>query len=141
MLPEYSVLCGLITFEIWTHLSLYFCVVVYKKGICQSNTLSRSGRTSHRTYPVSVSPRSQRCKQTPVSTSQASIMGVRFFPLAVFPTISQTYAAEALAISMEAPMGNARDSAEELRLRRKWDNAKVRARRLPSDLPPTSLSD
>ena len=26
MLPGYSVLDGLITFEIWTHLSLYFCV-------------------------------------------------------------------------------------------------------------------
>ena len=40
-------------------------------------------------------------------------MGVRFFPLAVFPTISQTLAAEALAISVKAPMGNARDAAEE----------------------------
>ena len=37
-----------------------------------------SGRWSHRTYPVSVSPRSQRCKQTPVSTSQAQIMGRSF---------------------------------------------------------------
>ena len=61
------------------------------------------------------------------------IWGVRFFPLAVFPTISQTLAAESLAISMEALMGNARDAAEELRLRRKGENAKVRApRRRPS---------
>ena len=46
------------------------------------------------------------------------LCGVRFFPLAVFPTISQTSAAEALAISMEAPMANARDATEERRLRR-----------------------
>ena len=43
------------------------------------------------------------------------LWSVRFFPLAVFPTVSQTLAAEALAISMEAPMGNARDAAEERR--------------------------
>ena len=61
------------------------------------------------------------------------LMSVRFFSLAVFPTISQTLAAEALAISMEAPMGNARDAAEERRIRRKGENAKVRApRRRPS---------
>ena len=61
------------------------------------------------------------------------LWGVRFFPLTVFPTISQTLAAEALAISMKAPMGNAKDAAEERRLRRKGDNAKVRApRRRPS---------
>ena len=55
------------------------------------------------------------------------VCGVRFFPLTVFPTISHTLAAEALAISMEAPMGNAKDAAEERRLRRKGDDAKVRA--------------
>ena len=43
------------------------------------------------------------------------LWGVRFFPLAFFPTISQTMAAEALAISMELPMGKARDAAEERR--------------------------
>ena len=49
------------------------------------------------------------------------------------PTISQTLAAEALAISLEAPLGNAKDAAEERRPRRKGDNAKVRAlRRRPS---------
>ena len=64
---------------------------------------------------------------------------VRFFPLAVFPTISQTLAAEALAISMEAPMGNARDAAKERRLRRKRENAKVRVpRRRPSFSFPTT---
>ena len=60
---------------------------------------------------------------------------IRFFPLAlaIFPTISQTSAAEALAISMEASMGNARDVAEERRLRCKGENAMVRApRRRPS---------
>ena len=41
------------------------------------------------------------------------LWSVRFFPLAGFPTISQTLAAEALATSMEALMGNARDAAEE----------------------------
>ena len=56
------------------------------------------------------------------------LWGVRFFPLAVFPTISQTLAAEALAISMEDPMQ---------RMRRRtvgFDNAKVQAprRRPPS---------
>ena len=55
------------------------------------------------------------------------LWAVRFFPLAVFPTISQTSAAEAFAISIEAPMGNAKDAAEERRLRRRRDNAKVRA--------------
>ena len=61
------------------------------------------------------------------------LWGVRFFLQAVFPTISQTLAAEALAISMEAPMGNARNAAEERRLRRKGEKAKVRApRRRPS---------
>ena len=61
------------------------------------------------------------------------LWGVCFFPLAVFPTISQTLAAEALAKSMEAPMDNAKDAAEERRLRRKGDTAKVRApRRRPS---------
>ena len=40
VLPGYSVLGGLITFEIWTHLSLYFCVVsvrvwgLLKVGLC-----------------------------------------------------------------------------------------------------------
>ena len=57
------------------------------------------------------------------------LWGVRFFPLAVFPAISQTLAAEAVAVSMEAPMGNAKDAAEERRLRCKADNAKVRAPR------------
>ena len=80
-------------------------------------TLSRSGCTSHRTFLVPVSSWSQRCKQTPVSTSQAQeIWSVRFFSLAIFPTVSQTSAAKALAISMEAPLGNARDAAEERRL-------------------------
>ena len=61
------------------------------------------------------------------------LWGVRFFPSVIFPTISQTLAAEALAISMETPMGNARDAAEERRLRRKGDGARVRApRRRPS---------
>ena len=61
------------------------------------------------------------------------LWSVRFFPLAVFPTISQTLAAEALAISMEAPMGNARDAAEQRRIWRKGENVKVRApRRRPS---------
>ena len=70
---------------------------------------------------------SQRCKQTPVSTSQAQVMECSFLP---FPTISQTLA-EALAISMEAPVGNARDAAE--RTRRKGGDAKVRVpRRRPS---------
>ena len=60
-------------------------------------------------------------------------MGVSFFPLAIFPTISQTLAAEALAISMEAPVGNVRDAAEEWWMRRKGDRARVRApRRRPS---------
>ena len=60
------------------------------------------------------------------------LWSVRFFPLAVFPTISQTLAAEA-AISMEAPMGNAKDAAEERLLRRKGEKTKVRApRRRPS---------
>ena len=50
-----------------------------------------------------------------------------------FPPSLKTLAADALAISMEPPMGNARDAAEERRLRRKGENAKVRApRRRPS---------
>ena len=61
------------------------------------------------------------------------LRGARFFPLSVFPTVSRTLAAEALAMSMEAPLGNAKDAAEERRLRRKGDNAKVGAlRRRPS---------
>ena len=61
------------------------------------------------------------------------LWSVRFFPLVVFSTISQTSATEALAISMEAPMGNSKDAAEEHQLRRKGDNAKVQApRRRPS---------
>ena len=61
------------------------------------------------------------------------LWSVRFFTLAVFPSMSQTLAAEALATSMEAPMGNARDAAEERSIRRKGENAKVRApRRRPS---------
>ena len=68
-----------------------------------------------------------------VSTSQAQIMGCSFLSTGCLPTISQTLAAEAVAISMEAPMGNAKDAAEERRLRCKGDNAKVRApRRRPS---------
>ena len=39
---------------------------------------------------------------------RCKLWGVRFSPVAIFPTISQTSAAEALAISMEAPMGNER---------------------------------
>ena len=69
----------------------------------------------------------------PYRLLRRKLWNVRFFPLAVFPTISQTLSAEALAISMEAPMGNARDAAEERRLRRKGENAMVRApRRRPS---------
>ena len=65
------------------------------------------------------------------------LWSVRFFPLAVFPTISQTSAAEALAISMEAPMANTRDATEERRLRRIGENAKVPAlRRRPSSWRP-----
>ena len=53
------------------------------------------------------------------------LWGFRFFPLTVFPTISQTLASEALAISMKALMGNARDAAEERRLFLKGEKAKV----------------
>ena len=39
------------------------------------------------------------------------LWSVRFFPLEVFHAVSRALAAEALAISVEAPMGNARDAA------------------------------
>ena len=55
--------------------------VVCWQGICQSYTLSRSGCTSHRTFPVPVSSWSQRFKQTPVSTSQAQVMECPFLPI------------------------------------------------------------
>ena len=59
--------------------------VVSWQGICQSHTLSRSGCASHRTYPVSLSPRSEGCKPTPVSTSQAQIMGCSLLSIGRFP--------------------------------------------------------
>ena len=49
------------------------------------------------------------------------LWSIRVFPLAVFLTISQTLAAEALATTMEASMGNARDAAEERRIRRRGE--------------------
>ena len=155
MLPEYSVFGGLITFEIWTHLSLYFCVVsvqvwaLLKVGLCTDSsprkrcTLARHllvahtvqvwPHVSHNISGVCIAQVSKMQANPGIDFSGADDGSVRFFPLAVFPTISQTLAAEALAISREAPMGNARDAAEERRLRRKGENAKVRApRRRPS---------
>ena len=154
MLPGYSVLGGLITFEIWTHLSLYFSVVSVRVwgflevGLSTDSSPRKRCRLARhpliaRTVqiwphiPQNISgvciDRTQRCKQTWYRLLRRRLWGVRFFPSAVFPTISQTLAAEALAISIEAPMGNARDAAEERRLRRKGEKAKVRApRRRPS---------
>ena len=63
--PEGGIVCGLVSKE----------GQLFWEGISKSDTLSISGRTSHRTYPVPVSSWSQRCKQTPVSTSQAQVMG------------------------------------------------------------------
>ena len=143
VLPGYSALGGFLSSMIWTHLLLYSCVVhvrfgssrrwnfvwslvkgsvVYWQGICQSYTFSRSGCTSHRTFPVPVSSWSQRCKQTPDKTSQSQVVECSFLPTGSFflPSL-KLLAAETLAISMEVPMGNARDAAEERRIRRKGE--------------------
>ena len=115
--PGYSFFAALISLGIWTQISLY-------SGLAAR--LTEHIRCLHR-------PGLKDANKPRYRLLRRRLWGVRFFPLAVFPTISQTLAAEAVAMSMEAPMGNAKDAAEERRLRRKEDNAKVRAlRRRPS---------
>ena len=158
MLPECPVLGGLITFEIWTRLSLYFCVVsvrvwsLLKVGLCTDSSprkrciLARHlliARTvqvwphvSQNISGICIARATKMQANFGIDFSGAGYGAFVFFPLVVFPTISQTLAAEALAISMEAPMGNARDAVGERRLRRNGENAKVRApRRRPSSVP------
>ena len=71
---------------------------------------------------------------TLVSTSQAQIMGCSVLSISCLPHDFSNVGRRSIeAISMEAPIGNAKDAAEERRLCRKGDNAKVRApRRRPS---------
>ena len=129
---------GFVSFKICTHLLLYSCVVhvrvwVFQKvglcmvssqrksvanwqAICQSCTLSMSGCTSHRTISGAMyRPGLKDANKPRYRLLRRKLWSVRFFPLAVFPTISQTLATEALGISVEAPMGNARDAVEERR--------------------------
>ena len=147
VLPGYSVLGGLISLGIW---------VVFLRGICSGLGPSEGGivyglfskeglnvgkASVNRTHCPGLAARLTehiRCLYRPGLKDASKpwyrllrrrLWGVRFFPLAV----SQTLAAEALAISMEAPLGNAKDAAEERRLHRKGDNAKVGPpRRRPS---------
>ena len=114
----------------WTCVwSLFQGSAIHWQGICQSYTLSRfdAGVTEH--FPCLYRPGLKDANKPRNRLLRRKLWSVRFFPLVVFPTISQTLAAEALAMSMEAPMGNARDAAEEKRIRRKGENAKVRAPR------------
>ena len=98
VVPGYSVLGGLITLKIWTHLSLYFCVVSVrvwgpkKVGLCTgssprkpcmlaehlliAHTFQVWLRVSQNISGVSIAQVSK--KQTPVSTSQAQIVGCSF---------------------------------------------------------------
>ena len=150
VLPKYSVLGGLVEKGIWKHLSLYFCVVfvrvwgLLKVGLCTDSsprkrcTLARRLLIVHtvqvwlpvsqNTSGVSIAQVLKMQINPGIDFSGADYGVVVSFHWAVFPTISQTLA-EALAISMEAPMGNAKDAEEERRLRRKEDNAKVCAPR------------
>ena len=110
--------------------------VLQKVGLCISVSRTHSpGLAAHLTehFRCLYRPGLKNADKPRYRLLRRKLWSVRFFPLAVFPTIYQTLAAEALAMSMEAPMGNARDAAEERRIRRKGENAKVRApRRGPS---------
>ena len=73
--------------------------VVFLRGTCSGLGPSEGGIV----YGLSRPTEHIRClKKNPVSTSQAQIVGCSFLSIGCLPTISQTLAAEALAISMEA---------------------------------------
>ena len=127
VLPGYSVLGGLISFGIWSHLLWYFCGgicsglgpseggIVY--GLFSKEALYVGKAAVNRTHCPGLAPRVTEhvwCLYRPglkdankprYRLLRRRLWGVRFFPLAVFSTISHTLAAEAVAISMEAPMG------------------------------------
>ena len=154
VLPGYSVLGCLISLGIWTHFSLYFGVVFVRvwgllkvelstdssprkrctlaRHLLIEDTVQVWLHVSQNISGVSIAQVSKMQTNPGVDFSGADC-GCSFLSICCLPPVSQTLAAEALAISMEAPMGNAKDAAEERRLRRKGDNAKVRApRRRPS---------
>ena len=112
VLPGYSVLGGLISWGIWTHLSLYFL-----RGTCSGLGHSEGGivfglfskeglnvgkASVNRTQCPGLAARLTehiRCLYRPglkdankprYRLLRRRLWGVRFFPLAVFPTISQT---------------------------------------------------
>ena len=123
VLPGYREWGGFVSFMIWTHLLLYSCVVHVRVGIllkvelCKvSSQRKRCVLARHLSVVHTVQvwlPRLTehfRCLYRPglkdankprYRLLRRKLWSVRFFPLAVFPTISQTLAAEALAISME----------------------------------------
>ena len=124
VLPGCSVWGGFVSFKIWTHLLLYSCVVhvrvwvpgiVY--GLFSKEALFVGKASVRRTHSPGLAARLtehfqclyrlglQDANKPPYRLLRRKLWSVRFFPLAVFPTISQTLAEEALAISMEAPMG------------------------------------
>ena len=151
VLPAYSVFCGFVSSKVWTQLLLYFCVVdvrvwvLLKVELCMVSSPRKryflAKASVSRTHSPSLAARLTehiRCLYHPGLKDankprdrllRRRLRSVRFFPKAVFPTISRTFAAEALVISMEAAIGNARGVAEERRTRRKGENAKVRAPR------------
>ena len=151
VLPGYSVFCGFVSSKIWTQLLLYFCVVdvrvwvLLKVELCMVSSPRKrfllAKASVSRTHSLGLAarltehirclyrPGLKRCKQTPVSTSEAQVMERSFLSIGCLSTISRTFAAEALVISMEAAIGSARGVAEERRTRRKGENAKVRAPR------------
>ena len=127
---------GFVSFKIWTHLLLNSCVVhamvwsLLEVELCMVSSprklsiLRRHLKVGHtlQVWPHVSQNISGACIVL-VSKMQTNpgidFSGASDGEFAIFPTISQTLAAEALAISMEAPTGNARDAAEERRLQRK----------------------
>ena len=97
---------------------------VGKASVCRTHSPGLAARlTEH--FRCLYRPGLKDANKPRIDFSGASYGVYVSFFLTVFPTISQTLAAEALAISMEAPMGNARDAAEERRFRRKrrpWES-------------------
>ena len=123
MSPGYSVWGGFVSFKIWTHLLLYSCVVhvrvwvLQKVGLCMVSSWRKRCMLARHLLVVR-----SRCKQTPVSTSQAQTMECPILP---FGSLSYR-----LSSFSRGSVGNINGgAAEERRIRRKGENAKVRAPR------------
>ena len=129
MSPGYSVWGGFVSSKIWTHLLMYCCVVhvrvwgppeglyIGKAPVSRTHTPGLAARATEH-FRCLYRPRFKDANKLQYRLLRRKLWSVRFFPLAVFPSISQTLAAEAWAISMEAPMGNARDAAAKERMPR-----------------------